>query len=978
MPLKTYTNDNQSLQLLDLLQGNGEAVTCRINFPPADELTRILTIQITLDRVPGAGEDPSMVDTMTAWLGSGPFLGDLAQRTVDPEFLVAGQPQPVTLAFDFDLPAALAGVAWFTLFHPVEGLVSTGHVPASTAVFGPGQFKNRSETVTGTLPLRLTVRAYGPRPATQGDVTGLAEANHPLFDSYLRVGLLHKKTRIQVYRVDFGLTSPPFRTAAELPQVTLLQTLYEGIDYSITQTDQFQADGLTVNMTLEMYHFHADVLQENAMLTVDERWSTPSIGGNSGWIRLGTYFLDRVTDNGSQGGRRVDLVARDPLKLLAVNSIEERYWPDKIFVPRKRLVQVRDGFRDQLPYHIFTDGPETAHTVLWVTTPSPKLWAEATPRRIRTQEGSLELLARNGELQIEREYYKARLDEGGLANPRWLEAEYYRWAQPADEVLTHVTQVGSFFVRVQGPVTDRWKGTTLIMLDGAARHTRYQVSGVAVPLNVLQTAGRNPLADGVAVGDRVQVVYANRVEDVVRRVFLTCGFQDLDPGQPFYIEQIAKPSVNPIQIPGTDEFDFRHDRTQSAFNVMEQVRQQIPPNILYRTDALGNVITVTELQSPTGSYSLQDSPSVQEDRSELDIATRVIYRARDRSLKNAVAYTSPVLASVDVPTTLITLPGGGRQSLTSLLHVGPEGYLKQLSLVERAKRAVVDGSRNTRAAWAYDVNPASGGAADYVHLNDVVLMQWNFTQPIRIKEVHLRAYQASWIISLYMDLEGSEDGAEWRTLTDEFTFGSPSDTLRVFQLNPIPEVQHLRLKVTSGARVLNADEKPKQIAGGLADLFVFTDDVVEGVAELGVDRLPGSTDADFARDQEARQRLRRRTKVVEPIDEQGYEISAAMGISLADYVRARALEYLAEYSTAFTTLKVEAVRPDLGIGDSVAAAAARLALPGSSYLVRESSRSASGELTTTLTNFRPVDVSQSSTQSTHPPNGNQPGLLASG
>jgi hypothetical protein len=767
--------------------------------------------------------------------------------------------------------------------------------------------------------------------------------------------------------------------------VTLLQTLFEGIDYSISQTDRFQADELSINMTLATFQTHASVLQENALLTVDERWSTPSVNGNSGWIRIGTYFLDRIVDNAADGGRRVDLQARDALKLLAVNSIDERLWPDRIFVKKKRIAKVRDGFTDHLPYHVFVDGSETAHTVLWVTTPAPKLWAEGhDDRRIRTREGSLEILSRNGEIQIEREYYKSRRDEGGLGNPRWLEAEYYRWAQPSDEIFTKITEVGLVvddpdpnkvvsFVEVEAGATNSWRGVTLIILDGVARYQRYQISSVDVPQNRLMIGARNLVADGVVAEDRVQVAYANKAEDVVRRVFLAAGFQDLNPASPFYIEEIKKPSVNPIQIPGTEEFDFRHERTEPAFNVMEAVRQQIPPNILYRTNALGNVITVVETQNPVAQYSLEDSPSISQDTSDVDIATRVIYRARDRSLKNAVAYTSPVLESIDLPTTPIHLPGGGTRPLNptgtsgnDLLNVAPPSFLKQLSKGERARRAIVDGSRNTRIAWAYDVDPDNNDAANYVHLNDVVLIQWNFTHPIRIREIHARAYQVAWIITVFMDLEGSTDKAEWTSLTDEFTFSSTSDTLRVMQLDPIPTVQYLRLKCTSGARVLNADDKPKQIAAGLADLFVFTDDVVEGIVELGVDPLPGESQEQFDLDKAVRRRLRRRTKIVEPIDEQGYEISISMGITLEEYVHARALEYLAEYSTAFTTLRADAVRPDLGIGDSVFAAATRLALPRASYLVRESSRNGNGQLTTTITNFRPVDTSQSSTQSTHP------------
>jgi hypothetical protein len=104
-----------------------------------------------------------------------------------------------------------------------------------------------------------------------------------------------------------------------------------------------------------------------------------------------------------------------------------------------------------------------------------------------------------------------------------------------------------------------------------------------------------------------------------------------------------------------------------------------------------------------------------------------------------------------------------------------------------------------------------------------------------------------------------------------------------------------------------------------------------------------------------RNRIGLRTKLIEPVDERGYEISMSLGMDLPAYANARAKEFLAEYAALFPSARLNGCRPDLNIGDMVAVPLDRLGLPKSRYLVREVTAKASGMSESTVVDYRLQD-----------------------
>lgn len=973
MPETQTDNLTQPLLTEDWLLGEVECLCQRLVWPVASPPERLIAVTAHLAR--SASDTEAAAGTMRVTLGRTAFGSDLGEGLLHPDWLVPNALLPQTVRFN----ALLSGLTvsggnrelYLTLYAPRQARrVQTGHVASGSGIVSTLQARTDGTITNLGHPLALSVTTQRHGASLTSDVTALPAADHSQFDTWIAGGHMRKRTRVTLWQTDFGLKAPPFFAESDLPTVNNPVALRAVESYQVTTTDRFTAATLTMILTLPEYQFHQDRLTENVMITVDERWGDGD--SRTGWLRRGTFFLDHCVDSlDAAGNRTVTVEARDALKLLMVGKIDSRFWPDKLFVPRKRLRKIRDGFATNLPYHVFIDGDEDSSgkitkTVMWVARPEVKLWKKGDrAARIALGRGSVDVIHRNGELWIEREFYHAPTNYAGLGNPDWIEAEYWRYALPTDEVLTRVRSISGNRLTLATPHPASWRGVSVLVLSGAKRGLRLQITAVAADGGSVRCSNQDALMVGIAPGDLVQVVVANRIEAVVREIMLQSGFQDLSPAYPFYIEDILPPpTANIVTLPADEEFDFRYEKAKSGFDILQEAAKWLPPNCQYKANALGNIDTV--IFNPATAPTYDARASLSQVRSTLDDSqtfTRVRYRVRDRRYLNLIGQTSPHLVAVRVNNEMVGL---GSLTMLDVATVFPTNWLGNLtSKGERIARALSDGVRGSGVTWQIVLNRDSDAAPDdslRAHMNGKWLVEWELDQAYKLKEIHIRGNSEKWITDEHLEIQVSEDGVTWEVATDEFTFENEDAPYQTFDLGDNNlRARFLRvictwaplLKTTKSQRSLIPKRKTAwSEAVSFADLFVYADDVIEGVAELGVDRLDGETDAQFDADKALRAKLGLRTFVVEPLDEQGFEISIAKGMTLEQYAKARAIEYLAEVVNDFRTVTISGERPDLSIGDMPAFPVPALALPNASYVVREVTVDDQGRVQGQATDYR--------------------------
>lgn len=232
------------------------------------------------------------------------------------------------------------------------------------------------------------------------------------------------------------------------------------------------------------------------------------------------------------------------------------------------------------------------------------------------------------------------------------EVECYlnRFARPASldrdgmrlpsDITDNLTIVSSGAGQVVLSDTVAPNGLTLLLQDGTGRRYVTKPGTTLTPTATLDL--RNT---GVTIAPDTAVVYgdANRVQDVLTRVLLLAGYQQVDPTAPLYLNPIPAPVLPvglgagdiilpPVIIHESDEL------TPLAF--CERLRQEglVPPNYVTRADASGqiNVSTVTQKFTGAGIIDLDvlpASPGIAYERTDINIYTRAVVHGIRRQVE---------------------------------------------------------------------------------------------------------------------------------------------------------------------------------------------------------------------------------------------------------------------------------------------------------------------------------------------------------
>jgi len=135
-----------------------------------------------------------------------------------------------------------------------------------------------------------------------------------------------------------------------------------------------------------------------------------------------------------------------------------------------------------------------------------------------------------------------------------------------------------------------------------------------------------PVADGLTIGDSVVVGDANTLEVAIEKILRADGFQQHDPDKPFYINNLAEPTVGfgPIRIPPMRAtVQDRRDRIELLEDVLSGYGL---PNYQLFTNADGSVSSGEIVQAGSPQFSLADTLAVKSKTDDLNIFTRVIAR----------------------------------------------------------------------------------------------------------------------------------------------------------------------------------------------------------------------------------------------------------------------------------------------------------------------------------------------------------------
>ncbi len=328
----------------------------------------------------------------------------------------------------------------------------------------------------------------------------------------------------------------------------------------------------------------------------------------------------------------------------------------------------------------------------WSDKPGPQLWALSIPNaeedlRLAIAGDALQAVFGEGVVRLGKTYCETPPGEEPVKAPDFkqglgldidqipeIEGVVYRFAHPVmqdkdeislpSDIADSLTQVEdpptAGRVQVSGDITACPPGMHLVLLDGSG--TRYTAArSTALTYDSGNDATTITLTDEtatIATGTAMRYGDANRVQDVIYRMLLDCGYQVSDNTAAFYLTPPEAPYVNGVQtdivLPPMSYLDTDEI---TALEAIEQLRRDgyIPPSYYVRATAAGQVVTntVSQLADGNGDIIPVNRPTEAEiDRGDLQVATRVTARGLVRQVQDAAetaTLTEPAEADDGLP-----------------------------------------------------------------------------------------------------------------------------------------------------------------------------------------------------------------------------------------------------------------------------------------------------------------------------------------
>lgn len=659
-------------------------------------------------------------------------------------------------------------------------------------------------------------------------------------ETILATGTMGKAWRVLTVDLDWPAGDPPF-PAGDYVTVPAIGTppAYDpttfdaavwtdctglAADYHITQDISQQCDQASIAVAAAWRSDLALAFREMRLVKIQQRLRAGV--HDTGWLDLFTGLSDGFSENWRGGAHGYVVNVKDVLKLAGLEILgaitgSRVYQADLIQVgtyDTPRALQLVNTAADAYEYGITSDGLTTGPIhpnwsdkpgpLVWCTNARDKdgvLWPDPVPLTIGGQavqavfgEGIIRLgdtWAHTTSANNEGTDFSQGLGIPGGTAPT-LTVVGFRFAHPAvtdrrptplavpSDVTDSLTVIASSAGSVQLSAAVNAVGLTLVMRDGSG--LRYATLPSATPATPTDTL---TLADSAAVVELHACSYgdANRATDVIQRVMIDCGYQQIDGSAPFYLNTPSKPLIKgvaqditlpPVVVKDTEEI--------SALELLARLRNQgyLPANYYTYADAAGTVWTKSVTQLTAGNAAsipvtaMPEEPGFSYDRNDLNIATRVVARGIPRQVTDAtqaigvtIDDVTPAAGGLPDPATY-TFAGVGISGHQVRGAATPPDYHFALSSLFLRGGANTDLTLASLAAWSWLLYFPWTNAADdkLVHAawENRLLCEITLPAPVSIDAVEIRADNA-WLYDTTLAGYGFSRGAAYpQTLAVEY------------------------------------------------------------------------------------------------------------------------------------------------------------------------------------------------------------------
>lgn len=284
------------------------------------------------------------------------------------------------------------------------------------------------------------------------------------------------------------------------------------VEYSIETSLDQAVDAARIILTEDFYE--SDIqnrVQPNSIIKIEERYHSQGMSFDTGWVTLGTYFVDGPAgvDVDSQS-KTYSVALSSTSKLLVLDYFTRDLEPDIVTV-EKGLLTLQPPVVDTYKFRKLREGyalsdaePENVKFLYnWANSPEPKIFLsnfgelysgsderkknlDVSPTdeiRLRGGEGAVQLLYGEGSLVIDKDYYESSIPEIGLGNPdtaTGIKAEFSRYLSYAD-LQRNVTinsidfDVSKYTITFNGIGVETYDTWTFLVKSGNAKGNFYKL-----------------------------------------------------------------------------------------------------------------------------------------------------------------------------------------------------------------------------------------------------------------------------------------------------------------------------------------------------------------------------------------------------------------------------------------------------------------------------------------------------------------------
>lgn len=517
--------------------------------------------------------------------------------------------------------------------------------------------------------------------------------------------------------------------------------------YHYTQDAAMQMDQLSLSVPAGWTAVDlARVFREMRVIRVQERWW--GAGEDTGWFDKCFCLSDGFAESWSSAGEHLYTVnAKDVLKLLALDPLGSG---DGQQVFGADLARVDDGAGGAVALTLVAEAADAweygvvdANGALhpnWAERPAPQFWCAnvpgvAEPIRLSVAGEAAQVVYGEGVLRLGKAYCEADPGEppdysAGLGfaigvAPQ-VKALLYRYAHPAMEhrgaTVTsdlvdacRVVSSSAGAVTLDADLSGKPVRLTLVAEDGSG--ARYATTGYTVVGGGQTVVYLARATVVVAPGTVARYGEGNRLTDVLTRLALSAGLQQVAEGDPFYLAPPSPPVVlgqsSELVLP---PLVYRDEDEVTPAEAIELLRRDgwAPPNYLVRAMASGQVVCGSVAQLPDGDAGVLPVVAVHEiamDRGDMFVATRVVARGERRQVEDVSRRAGVTIA--DVPAWAGGLPAPQSELRGMVVRANPTGESYVFDLTRLLQDLpVTSAEMRTLRPWGWYRHEGSTANAD--------------------------------------------------------------------------------------------------------------------------------------------------------------------------------------------------------------------------------------------------------------------------